>query len=246
MKKICTAGMLLLAISGGAVAQQVASGGTLVTVSATGEARAENNEARALFFIEEQDKDKAAAASRVNQKMKQGIDVLKKEDPQATLASRNYYTYPVYAEERPQAAGGSVRKRQLAGWRVGQYLDMKTENLQKLPVTVAAAQNILALNGVTFGLSDALSKRLDATRMTDAYQNLMARLQVIAKAMGHNAADAVIETIDFDGGDTPGRPYMAASAMEKTARMDSQVAEASFEPGESTLATRVVAHVRFK
>lgn len=245
MKKICTAGMLLLAISGGAVAQQVASGGTLVTVSATGEARAENNEARALFFIEEQDKDKAAAASRVNQKMKQGVDVLKKEDPQATLASRNYYTYPVYAEERLQA-GGSVRKRQLTGWRVGQYLDMKTENLQKLPVTVAAAQNILALNGVTFGLSDALSKRLDATRMTDAYQNLMARLQVIAKAMGRNAADAVIETIDFDGGDNPGRPYMAASAMEKTARMDSQVAEASFEPGESTLATRVVAHVRFK
>ena len=245
MKKICTAAALLLAISGAAIAEQVATIGTVVTVSAAGEARAENNEARALFFIEEQDKDKAAAASRVNQKMQQGVAILKKEDPQATLASRNYYTYPVYAEERSQT-GVPVRKRQLTGWRVGQYLDLKTENLQKLPTTVAAAQNILALNGVTFGLSAALSKRLDAARITDAYQNLMTRLQVIATAMGRNAADAVIETVDFDGGDNPGRPYMAASMMEKSARMDIPVAEASFEPGESTLATRVVAHVRFK
>lgn len=245
MKRICAAASLLIAISGAATAAQVATTGTLVTVSATGEVRAENNEARALFFIEEQDKDKATAASRVNQKMKQGVDVLKKEDPQAILASRNYYTYPVYAEERPQS-GNVVRKRQLTGWRVGQYLDMKTENLQKLPATVAAAQNILALNGITFGLSDALSKHLDAARITDAYQNLMTRVQVIAQAMGRNAADAVVETVDFDGGDIPGRPYTAASAMEKSARMDAPVAEASFEPGESTLATRVVAHIRFK
>ena len=123
---------------------------------------------------------------------------------------------------------------------------MKTENLQKLPATVAAAQNILALNGITFGLSEALSKRLDAARITDAYQNLMTRVQVIAKAMGRNPADAVMETVDFDGTDNPGRPYVAASMMEKSARADAQVAEASFEPGESTLSTRVVAHVRFK
>lgn len=245
MKKICAAASLLLAISSGAMAAPAATAGTLVTVSAAGEVRAENNEARASFFIEEQDKDKAAAASRVNQKMKQGVELLKREDPQATLASRNYYTYPVYAEERPQNGAG-VGKRQLTGWRVGQYLDLKTENLQKLPTTVAAAQNILALNGVTFGLSDALSKRLDAARITDAYQNLMTRVQVIAKAMGRNPADAVIETVDFDGGDNPARPYMAVAMREKSAGMDAQVAEASFEPGESTLATRVVGHVRFK
>ncbi|MEO6352138.1 MAG: SIMPL domain-containing protein [Oxalobacteraceae bacterium] len=243
MKKICTAASLLFAISGGAMAAPVASTGTLVTVSAAGEVRAENNEARALFFIEEQDKDKAAAASRVNQKMKQGVDMLKKEDPQATLASRNYTTYPVYAE--PQN-GSVARERQLTGWRVGQYLEMKTENLQKLPTTVAAAQNILALNGITFGLSDALSKRLDAARIADAYQNLMTRVRVIANAMERNMADAVIETVDFDGNDIPGRPYMAASMMEKSARGDAQVAEASFEPGESTLSTRVVARIRFK
>lgn len=244
MKKIYTVASFLLVISGGAIAQQVATIGTVVTVSATGEARAENNEARALFFIEEQDKNKAAAASRVNQKMQQGVAILKKEDPQATLASRNYTTYPVYAEEQSQTGG--ARKRQLTGWRVAQYLDLKTENLQKLPITVAAAQNILALNGITFGLSDDLRKRLDATRITDAYQNLMVRVQVIAKAMGRNTADAVIGTVDFEGDDNPGRPYMAATMMEKSARMDAQVAEASFEPGESTLATRVVAHVRFK
>lgn len=245
MKKFVTAATLLFAITGAAMAEQVATTGTLVSISAAGEVRAANNEARAVFFIEEQDKDKAAAASRVNQKMKQGVDILKKQDPQATLASRNYYTYAVYAESLPQKTGGEP-KRLLTGWRVGQYLDMKTENLQKLPTTVAAAQNVLALNGITFGLSDALSKRLDADRITDAYQNLMTRVQVIAKAMGRNAADAVMETVDFDGAENIGRPYMQASMMGKSARMDEQVAEASFEPGESTLSTRVVARIRFK
>ncbi|NMM28032.1 MAG: SIMPL domain-containing protein [Glaciimonas sp.] len=245
MKKICIAASLLFVITSGAMAAQVATTGTLVSISAAGEVRAANNEVRAVFFIEEQDKDKAVAASRVNRKMKLGVDILKKEDPQATLSSRNYTTYPIYAEEQPQNGRGDA-KRLLTGWRVGQYLEMKTENLQKLPITVAAAQNILALNGVTFGLSEALSKRLDAARITDAYQNLMTRVRVIAEAMGRNAADAVMENIDFDGSDNPGRPYMAASMMEKSARMDKQVAEASFEPGESTLAVCVVAHVRFK
>ncbi len=36
-----------------------------------------NDEAVLTLMVEEQDKDKAAAASRVNQKMKQGIDIVR-------------------------------------------------------------------------------------------------------------------------------------------------------------------------
>jgi predicted secreted protein len=50
-------------------------------------------------MVEEQDKDKAAAASRVNQKMKQGTDIVRKEDGKATLKTMGYYTYPVYPED---------------------------------------------------------------------------------------------------------------------------------------------------
>lgn len=244
MKEILTTVFLLFSAAGVAGAEQPIPG-TLVSVQAVGEVTADNDEARATFFIEEQDKDKAAAASRVNQKMKLGIDVLKKEDPQAVLTSRGYYTYPMYTEDRAPSANAS-RNRQLTGWRIGQYLELKTGNLQKLPSTVATAQTILALSGMTFGLSDLTNKRLDAGRIEAAYLHLMERVRVIARAMGRHDVDAVIESIDFDGSENIGRPYPAATMLAKSARMDEPVAEASFEPGASTLTMRVAARVRFK
>lgn len=245
MKQILIVVFLLFSANGIAGAEQSLPG-TLVSVQALGVVAADNDEARATFLIEEQDKDKGAAASRVNQKMKMGMDTLRKEDPQAILTSRNYYTYPIYTEERAQSANVS-RKRQLTGWRVGQSLELKTGSLQKLPATVAAAQNILVLSGMTFSLSDLANKRLDAGRIEAAYLHLMERVRVIAKAMGRHEADAVIESIDFDGSENIGRPYAGATTMmAKSTRMDEPVAEASFEPGASTLTMRVAARVRFK
>lgn len=244
MNKILTAVFLLFSVASVAWAEPPLAG-TLVSVQALGEVTADNDEAHATFLIEEQDKDKGAAASRVNQKMRLGIDVLKKEDPQAVLNSRGYYTYPIYTEERAQSINTS-RKRQLTGWRVGQYLELKTGNLQKLSGTVSAAQNILALSSLTFGLSEHTNKRLDASRIEAAYLQLMERVRAIAKAMRRHDSDVVIESIDFDGSENVGRPYAAATMMTKTARMDEPVAETSFEPGASTLTMRIAARVRFK
>lgn len=244
MKKILTAVFLLCTAACATGAEQPLPG-TLVLIQALGEVKADNDEAHATFLIEEQDKDKGAAASRVNQKMRLGMELLKKEDPQAVLTSRGYYTYPIYTEEHGQSINAS-RKRQLAAWRVGQYLELKTEDLQKLSGTVSAAQNILALSSMTFGLSDHSSKRLDAGRIEAAYQHLMERVRVVARAMGRHDTDAVIESIDFDSSENVGRPYTTATMMAKSARMDESVAEASFEPGASTLTMRVAARVRFK
>jgi len=63
------------AVSAVAVAQTpIQTSGTLVIVPAFGEVKMANDEATLTLMIEEQDKDKAAAASRVNQKMKQGME----------------------------------------------------------------------------------------------------------------------------------------------------------------------------
>ena len=71
---------------------KVQTTGALVVVPAYGEVKHVNDQVRVTFTIEEQDKDKAAAASRVNQKMKQGTEILKRQDPQAILQTRGYYT----------------------------------------------------------------------------------------------------------------------------------------------------------
>ncbi len=225
----------------------IQTAGTLVIVPAFGEVKHPNDEAHATLMIEEQDKDKAVAASRVNQKMKQGVDIIKRGDPQAILQTRGYYTYPVYADEQPPRPMGKAA-RQPVGWRVGQYLELTTTNLGGLPKTIASVQPILALNGLYFGLSDAAAKKLEEQRIAASYRNLTERIIAVAKAMGRNPSDAVIDTIDFEasGAYAQQQEMRAPKAMMAAAAQAERIEEPSFEPGETTLNMRVVGKVRFK
>ncbi|MTV41502.1 SIMPL domain-containing protein [Duganella radicis] len=223
--------------------------GALVVVPAYGEVKHANDQAVVTLAIEEQDKDKAAAASRVNQKMKQGLDIVKKEDPQAGLKTQGYYTYPVYPEERVLPNGQPVKQRVPTAWRVGQYLEVTTTNLDKLPKTVAAAQKILTLNGINFGLTPEATKKLDDQRIAATYQNLNERIGFIATAMGRKVGDAVLDTVDFEGSGnyTEARPAAEPVMMRLSKAADNtNVAEPSFEPGETTLQMHLVGKVRFK
>ena len=240
------AGLMFFVASAIVQAQPAAqTSGTLVIVPGYGEVKQANDEARATLMIEEQDKDKAAAASRVNLKMKQGTDIVRKEDPQAVLKTRGYYTYPVYADD-PVQPRQSNRSRQPVSWRVGQYLEVTTSNLAGLPKTIAAAQRILALNSLHFGLTEATSRKLEEQRIASAYRNLTDRVAAVAKAMGRNPSDAVMETVDFEASGAYAQDA-APTAKAMRAPMEAmQVEEPSFEPGETTLGMRVVGKVRFR
>lgn len=247
LPKLFAAATLVLAVQAHAQAP-LASTGTLVIVPAFGEVKHANDQAIAIFSIEEQDKDKSAAASRVNQKMKQGADIVRREDPQAALKTQGYYTYPVYSEPRP-LPNGTTPKPLTIGWRVGQSLEVKTSNLAGLPKTTAAAQKILALNSLRFGLAPATLKKLDDQRIAATYLNLNERITSIAAAMGRKVSDAVIDTVDFEGsGNYAQRDDMAAApmAMSRMAKESAEVSEPSFEPGETTLQMRLVGKVKFK
>ncbi|HET9651288.1 MAG TPA: SIMPL domain-containing protein [Usitatibacter sp.] len=235
-----------LALSAAAHAQPaVQTSGATIVVPAYGEVTRANDEAHATFAIEEQDKDKSAAASRVNQKMKQGTEILRREDPKAKLQTRGYYTYPVYAEEGARPL--PKQQRQLIGWRVGQYVDLTTSNLAALPATVAAAQRVLTLNGLHFGLSRQAQRDLDRERIEAAYRDLNDRVGFILHAMGRSSSDAAIDTVDFEGSGNyvPAAPQ-AMRAMAAPAAAPPPVEEPSFEPGETTLTMRVVGRVKLR
>jgi len=251
MKSLAAAAAL--AVAGIASAQTLPTNGALVVVPAFGEVKHANDQAVAILAIEEQDKDKAAAASRVNQKMKQGAELVKKADPQASLKTQGYYTYPVYPDERPLPNGQPPKVRVPTAWRVGQYLQVTTTSLDKLPKTVAAAQGILTLNGIQFGLTPETTKQLDDQRIAATYKNLSERVTSIANAMGRSTGDAVVDTIDFEGSgnyaqnDGFARAAPAPAAMMFRKNMEAaEVSEPSFEPGETVLNMRLVAKVRFK
>lgn len=225
-----------------AAAQQTT--GALVIVPATGTVTRANDEAHATFFIEEQDKDQAAAASRVNEKTRRGLEILKREDPKAKLTTRGYYSYPVYSGD---GILSSSKARQIVGWRVGQYVEAATENLSALPTTVAAAQSVVALNGLRFQLAEKSARSADDELIGDTYRRLTERIGSIARTMGRNPGDAVVDTVDFEGSGNyvpQAQPLVRAASAARSA--SASVEEPSFEPGETTLTMRVVGRVRFK
>jgi uncharacterized protein YggE len=250
MKFLAVAALATFVVT--AQAQSLPTAGALVVVPAFGEVTHANDQATATLSVEETDKDKAVAASRANQKMKQGLEILKKADPQATLKTQNYYTYPVYPEE-PVVAPGQPRAphppRVPTAWRVGQSVQLVTTNLDKLPKTVAAAQGVLSLNNLRFGLSPATTKQLDDQRIAATYLNLNERIKAIAAAMGRQLSDAVLDTVDFEGsGNYLNRAEVGAARMvvANATNVAAKVEEPSFEPGETTLQMRLVGKVRFK
>ena len=248
MKSMLAAAIATVALS--AQAQSLPASGTLVIVPANGEVVHANDQVTVTLAIEEQDKDKALAASRVNQKMNQGVAIVKKADPQAVLKTQGYYTYAVYPETAPLPPGSVAKPRVATGWRVGQYLQVTTTNLAALPKTVSAAQGVLTLNRLNFGLAPATVRKLDDQRIAAAYANLQQRVAAIAGAMGRNVSDAVIDTVDFEGSgnyaqrvNVTGARNMSADAMGYGGN---QVAEPSFEAGETTLNMGLVAKIKFK
>ncbi|PLY39646.1 SIMPL domain-containing protein [Janthinobacterium sp. ROICE36] len=248
MKAMLAAAVATVALS--AQAQTLPTSGTLVVVPANGAVVHANDQVTVTLAIEEQDKDKAAAASRVNQKMNQGAAIVKKADPQAVLKTQGYYTYAVYPETAPLPPGTVAKPRVPTGWRVGQYLQVTTSNLAALPKTVSAAQGVLTLNRLNFGLAPATIRKLDDQRIVAAYQNLNQRVAAIAGAMGRNVNEAVIDTIDFEGSGNYAQRVNVTGARNMSADAaaygGSLVAEPSFEAGETTLNMGLVAKIRFK
>ena len=254
LKHLAAAVAAAFAVAAHAAPESLPTAGTLVVVPAAGEVTHVNDQAVVTFSVEEVDKDKAVAASKVNQKMRQGTDIVKREDPQAKLKTHGYYTYPVYPEEAPVQAGQMVRPskpRVPTAWRVGQSLQATTTTLATLPKTVAAAQSVLSLNGVRFGLAPETTRKLDEQRIAATYANLTERINSIAAAMGRKVGDAVLDTVDFEGSgnyaaQNVGAYASAPSPVMSARRNAPDVAEPSFEPGETTLQMRLVGKVRFK
>lgn len=229
--------------------------GTMVVVPAFGEVKHANDQATVIFAVEEHAKDKNTAADRVNRKMKEGTEIVRRADPKAELKTQGYYTYPVYPEVPPMpqpATRGATQPQEPPvpiAWRVGQYLEVKTTNLTALPKTAAAAQKVLQINNVNFGLSPELEKRLDDQRIAATYKNLNERIVSIARAMGRQPGEAVLDTVDFEGsGNYAGDAQAAPAMMRMSAKRENadQMSEPSFEPGETTLQMRLVGKVKFK
>ena len=224
---------------------QPSTAGTLISVSASGEVRHANDQAHLILRLDEQDKDRSAAVSRLNQKMKQGIALVKRDDATAVLTTRGYATTPIYPDE-PQKPGAKMR--QIIGWRISQSLEVMTTNLTGLPTTVADAQSLYALQGLSFSLTESAARKLDEERIQVAWRNLLARIAAMTQAMGRSSADATIESVDVDTSSNYSMQQKTAMpmAMMRSTSDATPIEVPDFEPGETALSLQMSGKVRLK
>ena len=230
---------------------QVATGGVLLRVPATGTVTHVNDEATLTFTVQETGRDKGATASLVNKKMKQGAEIVQAQDGTAKLMTLNYTTSPIHKKGKGFSSDSDEGEgREIVGWRVEQSLTVTTKNLAGLPKMVAAAQGILGLGSIDFHLSEAVGKTLDDQRIEASYQNLNVRIAALAKAMGRKVSDATLEAVDLEGAsaDAPTSEgfYRSADKQFRAYGNGKPQTEPSFEPGETTLQMRLLGKVKFK
>ncbi len=215
-----------LTVSASVLAQQqpplpLPPAGTLVLMTGAAEVELSNDEAVANFFYEAQDADLTRAQSLVNQRVGDGTAALKRADPKAQIETSGYSSYPVYS---------SGSNRAITGWRVRQGVTLRSENLNALPKTVAAAQPFLALGGIDFRLSKGARDKVEAQLIQLAIANLNSRFTAAAQSMGVSANRVRIEEINFGvREEAPPRPMMMRAA---TAASDA-AAPPTFESGRS-------------
>lgn len=195
--------------------------GSLVLMSGAAEIESPNDEAVANFFFEVQDADLTRAQSLINQRVGEGTAALKRADPKAQIETSGYSSYPVYS---------SGSNRAITGWRVRQGVTMRTESLNGLPKSVAAAQPFLALGGVNFGLSKASRDRLETQLIQMATANLNSRFVAAAQAMGVPANRIRVEEVNFGVREAASpQPMMMQRAMGAS----EAVPAPTFEAGRS-------------
>ncbi len=194
--------------------------GTLVVMTGVAEIELPNNEAVADLYFEAQDADLTRAQAQVSKRINDGTAALKRADPKAVLESSGYSSYPVYADNNSTKA--------IIGWRVRQGVTLRTENLDTLPKTIAAAQPSLALGRIDFRLSKAAREKVESQLIQQAMMNLNSRFAAAAQSMkvAHNRIR--VEEVDFDRQQGQPRPMVMRSMAAAE-----QTTPTAFEAGRS-------------
>ena len=210
--------------------------GTIVLLRAEAETYVDNDEARVSIFVEEQNADRAMAASAVNRKMADAIERVKKDDPTADVRSTGYFTNPEYGP----------RSNKVTGWQVRQEVLIVTRKLADLQKLVADVQSVAGVSGVAFGLSREAQRKVDAQLFDMAFADMRARMSSVAHALGKADKDVEIDEIDLTSVDRPLGAQMAPAPMMARAKFDDAVAQPKFEPGDSRQSVSFTAHVRVR
>jgi predicted secreted protein len=192
-----------------------------VNLSAKASMEVENDTLIAILYAQKEGNDLSALTNSVNQQISTALEKAKQTDG-IKVQTLGYQTSPIYQQKR------------LSGWRVKQSLRLESRHSQRLSELVSQLQASLALDSISYAVSDQRQKEIEEKLIGEAIGEFQHRAKMVTIKLGHKTYRLVDLTINT--GDQPIRPKrMRASMMS----MERAVSAPALEAGTQTMQVSV-------
>lgn len=227
---------VLMAAAGRVAAQapeRGADGMPTLTVSGSGEAAADPDQAVVRLGVVAEAAEAAAAQNDVNEIMARILDAVAATGvPESSVQTEDLSLSPVYSDYRPRPDQAEPEPPRITGYRASSVVSVEVDELSAIGGVVDAGIEAGAnqLQGIEFRLRDDTAAT--ARALGDAVRDARARAEAIAGAMGLDL-EGVHEVV---AGDTYQRPPIPFGG----ARFDmAEVAATPVRPGQVDLSATV-------
>jgi predicted secreted protein len=191
-----------------------------VNLSAEASQETDNDTLIAVLAAQKEGSDPAALSGSINRLIEQAVAEAKKE-PAIKVQTLGYQTSPTYQQQR------------LSGWRVKQSLRLESRNSEVLSQLLGRLQNTLALESISYAISDEQRSAVEEALITRALDAFEQRARLITKQLGRESYRLVQMRVINSGQSAPRMPMRASSMLMEAA------APPTLEAGTQTLRVEV-------
>ncbi len=161
-----------------------------VSLSASASAEVANDTLEATLFVQEEGRDTARLARRVDETMQRALAIARKSG-KIDARSEDYRTEPVYENNRIHA------------WRVRQTLRLKSRDFDALGDLVGRLQSLAKVAGMRFSVSDEARAKAEERLTRRAIEAFRRRARMIARSFGRSGYRLIEVDIGASGAYPP-------------------------------------------
>jgi predicted secreted protein len=197
-----------------------------VNLQAQAEREIPNDQLTVLLALEEEGKEAAKIANKINQDMDWALKIVGKKS-EVNSSTQAYNTYPIYD------------KRTVIGWRAIQKLELKSTNITELSELVGKLQSRLQVKNMRFSPTRETRVQHENELIEEAMMAFKQRVDIIKKHMDDKNVRIVNMHVNTGAGHN-----RSIYAESRVMAMDSKSAPA-VEAGKSQITVTVSGSVQF-